>query len=160
MTCFKFKQWTLVANEADEKYNICNLGSNGEKQFYEIVPGKYGEPIIVAEPDLAFDTPPNLRYVNAKGEKVQPDQKIAGIICDDGQRFSLSNAKSKGIEIKVNYDGSIQVGNDRFFLVTLFLKDKNRVRNYDAYCTRGQVIPAQVRIVELGDLADQLCAVR
>ncbi len=150
---FKFKQWTLVANEADGKYNICNLGSDGQKQFYEVVSGEYGQPTIIAEPEYAFDTPANLLYVNAKGEGVkpdQPDQKIAGVVCKDGPRFSLTNAKSKGVVIKANDDGSIQVGEEKWWLATLFLKDKNRIRNYDAYCVRQQ--PEKVRILELGDL--------
>lgn len=146
----RLKQWTVDVNDTTGEYRICNLGLNGEKQFYEVVPGKYGEPIIVAEPDLAFDPPTNLLYVNAQRAETTPDQKIAGIICKDGPRFSLTNAKSKGVAIKVNEDGSIQVGEKKWWLVTLFLKDKNRFRGYDAYCVREQ--PENVRVLELGDL--------
>lgn len=153
MKAFKFKQWTVTVNEADGKYNICNLGPDGKKQFYEIVVGEYGQPIIVAEPEYAFDTPPNLRYINAKGEHVRPDQMIAGVICQDGQRFSLTNAKNKGLEVKVNGDGSIQVNEEKWWLKTLFLKDKNRFRGYDAFCVREQPMGGvEVRILELGDL--------
>lgn len=151
MICyFRFRQWMLEVNEGTASYNIYNHGSNGERQFYEVVPGKYGEPIIVAEPEYAFDVSVNLCYVNAKGDAVVPDQQIAGIICQDGPRFSLTNAKNKGVVIRANEDGSIQVGEEKWWLATLFLKDKNRFRGYDAYCVRQQ--PEKVRILELGDL--------
>lgn len=150
MKGFRFKQWTLTANEADEKYNICNLGPNGEKQFYEIVNGKYGEPIIVAEPEYAFDPPASLMYLDAKFEPTKPDQKIAGIVCQFGPRLSLTNAKKQGVVIKANGDGSIQVGDEQWWVATLFLKDKNRIRNYDAFCVR--VKPNYIRILELGDI--------
>ena len=147
----RLKQWTVDVNDTTGEYRICNLGPNGEKQYYEVVAGKYGEPIIVAEPDLAFYTPTNLLYVKAKGEGMSaPDQKIAGIICQDGPRFSLTNAKSKGVVIKTNDDGSVQVGEEKWWLTTLFLKDKNRFRGYDAYCVRQQ--PENVRVLELGDI--------
>jgi len=153
MIC-KHGQWMVEMKEGNGGgYNIYKLdpnGENGEKQFYEVVPGKYGEPIIVAEPTLAFDPPANPLYVNAKWGEAKPDQKIAGIICQDGPRFSLTNAKSKGVAVKVNEDGSIQVGEGKWWLVTLFLKDKNRFRGYDAYCVREQ--PGNVRILELGDI--------
>ncbi len=147
---FKFKQWTVTANQADEKYNICNIDSDGKKQFYEIVSGEYGQPIIVAEPELAFVPPQTLMYVDAKFEQTRPDQRIAGIICQFGPRFSLTNAKSKGVVIKVNADGSIQVGEEKWWIATLFLKDKNRIRNYDAFCVRAK--PNYIRILELGDI--------
>ncbi|MBI2037785.1 MAG: hypothetical protein HYT15_02540 [Candidatus Magasanikbacteria bacterium] len=144
------KQWTIKVDETTGDYNVTNLGPNGERQFYMVSPGQYGQPIITAEPDLAFDAPSNLTYVNAKGETVTPSEKIAGIICQDGPRFSLTNAKNKGITVVVSDDGSIQIGNEVWHLVTLFSKDKNRVVNYDAYLVRQQ--PAQVRVLELGDL--------
>jgi hypothetical protein len=127
-----------------------NLGPNGEKRFYMISPGKYGEPIITPEPDLAFEVPATLTYINAKGEVVVPQEKISGIICKDGPRFSLTNAKKKGVKVQVNDDGSIQIDTETWWLATLFSKDKNRVRNYDAYLVREK--PAQVKMLELGDL--------
>jgi hypothetical protein len=151
---FKFKQWTMVVDKADEKYNICNVGSDGKKQFYEIIVGEYGQPIIVAEPGYAFDAPANLRYVDAKGKMVRPAQQIAGIICKDGPRFSLTNAKKQGVEIKTNDDGSIQVGNQAWWIKTLLVKDKNRIINYDAFCVPRDAWPTPlgVQILELGDL--------
>lgn len=154
---FRHKQWTIDVDPSDESYEIYNRGSNGEKQFYKIVPGKYGEPLIVAEPDLAFDPPARLAYVDKTGLPVTPDQKIAGLICEDGRRFSLTHAKLKGIAIKVSDDDrSIQVGEEKWWLVTLLLKDKNRVRNYDAYCipfSESEMHePLAVRVLELGDL--------
>lgn len=146
----KNKQWTVEIDETTGEYKIVNLGPDGERQYYMVSPGKYGEPIITPEPDLAFALPANLTYVNAKGEAVVPAEKISGIICKDSHRFSLTNAKSKGIEVKANDDGSIQIGTETWHVATLFSKDKNRVRNYDAYLVREK--PVQVKVLELGDL--------
>lgn len=151
----KHLQWTVKVNEGTGAYRICNFGSNGEKQFCEVVPGKYGEPIIVAEPDLAFPPPTNLRYVNADGDNVKPDQLIASIILagdhEGGPRILLTNAKLMGVVIKVNEeDGSLHVGGEKWWIVTLFLKDENHFRGYDAFCAREQ--PEKVRVLELCDL--------
>ena len=144
-------QWTVYVVE-EGNYNIYNLDPNNrKKRFFEVVMTKpHGQPVIVAEPDLAFDAPVNLLYLNAKGDAVKPDQKIAGIICQNGPRFSLSNALAKGVLIKVNEDGSIQVGEEKWWLASLFSKDKNRIIGYDAFCVREQ--PQKVTIRELGDL--------
>ncbi len=152
MARFRFMQWMVEVNEGTGAYNIYNYGSNGERQSHEVVPGKQGEPIIVAEPDLAFDPPVNLRYVNARGEEVRPNQKIASIICKDGPRLSLTDAKLKGIKIKVNDDGSVQVGEDKWWISTLFLKDKNLFRNYDAVCYREPM--GDIDILDIGDIVD------
>lgn len=141
--------WTVEIDEKGE-YTIINLGPNGERRFYMVSPGKHGEPIITPDPDLAFEVPANLTYTNVKGETIVPAEKISGIICKDSHRFSLTNAKSKGIEVKVNDDGSIQIGEETWYLATLFSKDKNRIRNYDAYLVREK--PARVKVLELGDL--------
>lgn len=156
MSCFshKFGQWTIEGdddpNSKDFGYGIFNRGPNGKRRFYKVVPGKYGQPIIVAEPDLAFKVPKNLVYVNTDGEIIRPEEKIAGIICQNGPRLSLSNAKKQDIVIKVNDDSSIQVGEKKWWLSTLFQKDKNRFRNYDAYCVKEK--PKFVKLFELGDL--------
>jgi len=146
----KYKQWTVEIDETTGEYCIVNLGSTGERQYYMVSPGKYGEPIITPEPELAFAVPSNLTYVNSNGDAVTPTEKISGIICRDGPRFSLTNARSKGIEVTANDDGSIQIGTESWWLATLYSKDKNRVRNYDAFLVREK--PAQVRVLELGDL--------
>ena len=51
-------------------YNISNKNTEGVKQFYEVVPGKYGNPIIIAEPDLAFEAPES---VAAPTGEISPD---------------------------------------------------------------------------------------
>ncbi len=150
----KYKQWDLLTD--DEKYNLCNLGPDGKKQFYEVIMGQYGQPLIVAEPDRAFPCPATLEYVNAKGEQAVPNEKIAGIICSDGKRFSLTNAANKGIRIEPKEDGSIQVDNEVWWIKTLFQKDKNRVINYDAYLVPTK--PEQVKVIELADLVSFLCS--
>lgn len=149
---FKHGQWMVHTQEGNGGgYNIYNLDPDtGKKRFYEVVPGKFGEPIIIAEPDLAFDAPANLCYINAKFEVVKPDQKIAGIICQDGPRGSLTNLKTQGKPVAVNEDGSLQIGEEKWWLSTLFLKDKNRFCGYDAFCVRERW--ETVDILELGDL--------
>ncbi|HRY36362.1 MAG TPA: hypothetical protein P5230_00565 [Candidatus Magasanikbacteria bacterium] len=149
-----YLQWGLDAGEG--KYSITNLSPDGKRQFYEVIMGQYGQPLIVAEPDRAFPCPTNLAYVNAKGETAVPDEKIAGIICSDGKRFSLTNAEKKGIKIEVNADGSIQIDNEVWWIVTLFQKDRNRIINYDAYLSPVQ--PEKVKILELADLSQLLCS--
>lgn len=151
----KHVQWTVDVDEGTGKYNIYNPGDNNEKRFYEIVAGKYGQPIIVAEPELAFDPPANLLYVNVNGENMKPDQKIAGIVCKNGPRLSLSNAKINGVEISVTGDNSsLWVDGQKYYIKTLFVKDKNRVIGYDAFCVSAdeQAYPTLVRVLELGDL--------
>lgn len=150
----KYKQWDLLTDE--EKYNLCNLGPDGKKQFYEVVMGQYGQPLIVAEPDRAFPCPANLQYINAKGETAVPAEKIAGIICSDGKRFSLTNAANKGIKIEVQEDDSIKIDNEVWWIATLFQKDKNRIVNYDAYLVPAK--PEKVKILELADLTVHLCS--
>lgn len=148
MTEKNFKQWRI--RFLDGEYEFANIGPGGVRQFYMVVPGQYGQPIIVAEPDLAFDAPGMLDYIDAEGKVKRPDEKIAGIICKDGLRASITSAGHQGIKITVNDDGSIQVGDEAWWIATLFSKDKNRIVGYDAYLVRDR--PESVRILELGDL--------
>lgn len=145
---FKYGQWTLTAD--GEGYKFVNIGEDGGERFYRVEPGKYGQPLIIAEPTLAFDAPNGLNYVNHVDEATNPVEKIAGIICQNGPRFSLSNAQKQGIVVSVNADGSIQIGSETWWLATLFSKDKYRIVGYDAYLVREK--PERVRVIELGDL--------
>lgn len=142
-------QWVVKVDGAGD-YSMFNPGPGGDRQFYMVIPGQYGQPIIIAEPDLAFSAPANLTYVNVKGECVEPAEKIAGIICQDGPRLSLTRAKNTGVLVKVNDDGSIQVGDEVWWIATLFSKDKNRIIGYDAFLVRKK--PSQVKMRELGDI--------
>jgi hypothetical protein len=144
-----YKQWTLTTDS--EEYRIENLDpSGGPRRFYMIKMGAFGQPVIVAEPDRAFEAPTNLVYVDAKGNAATPSERIAGVICQDGPRLSLSNAAKQSIEVHPNEDGSVTVGSDVWWIATLFQKDKNRIIGYDAYLRRDR--PETVRILELGDL--------
>jgi len=150
MSKHQFKQWTL--NVEDEKYELFNPGSNGVQQFYAVTPGAYGQPIITAEPSLAFAVPEALIYVNFKNEPVVPTEKIAGIICQEADgtavhRFSLSSPKAPKFQI-VSY--GIIIDDVSWHLHTLFSKDKNRVVNYDAFYSRKA--PEAVKLIELADL--------
>ncbi len=139
-------QWTF--DFWGDNYLIANFGPDGVKRYFQIEKGPYG-PVIRAEPDLAFDAPDNLQYVNAKGEPSVPEEKIAGIMCDEGLRASLTNAKSKGIEIKLNDDGSLSIGGEIWWIYKLLRKDKGRIIGYDAKFQR--VKPVNVVIKELED---------
>ncbi|MDO8509681.1 MAG: hypothetical protein Q7S24_00900 [bacterium] len=146
----KCGQWTIEIDEDTGEYKIMNLGQSGERQFYMVTPGGYGEPIITPEPDLAFTPPYMFNYVDVNGVHVSPMEKISGIICKDSHRLSLTNAKRQGINITVNSDGSLNIAGVKWWIATLFQKDKNRIKNYDAYCIRQY--PTSVRVLELGDL--------
>ena len=144
-------QWWLTVN--DQGYHIENPAVDGTKQFYEVNSGRYGNPVITAEPDLAFPAPSTVGYVDSKGNEANPEEKIAGIICkrvgEVIHRFSLSNPKRP--EFTAEQEGAELVMNEvRWHLRALFRKDKNRVINYDAWY--GQEKPDAVRIVELEDL--------
>lgn len=146
---YTYKQWTLSVGA--EAYSIENRDpSGGPRRFYMIKMGAFGQPVIVAEPDRAFEAPTNLVYVSATGEATAPSERIAGVICKEGPRLSLSNAAKQGIDVHLNEDGSVTVGNDVWWIATLFQKDKNRIIGYDAYLRRDR--PETVRIIELGDL--------
>ncbi|MFA6475387.1 MAG: hypothetical protein WCV88_04280 [Patescibacteria group bacterium] len=145
---FSFVQWLLRVYT--DRYEILNLSATGVKRFYAVIMGKYGQPILVADPDLAFDVPTCFQYVNINGDPVNPTEKIAGIICKDGPRFSLTSALDKGVVVKPNSNGSIQVGDETWYPATFFSKDKNRIIGYDAFLVKER--REIVRILELGDL--------
>ncbi|NCN45271.1 MAG: hypothetical protein COU63_04800 [Candidatus Pacebacteria bacterium CG10_big_fil_rev_8_21_14_0_10_36_11] len=158
----KINQWTVRVWK--DRYEIVNLDEDGEtRSFYLLKSGKYGQPLIEAEPDRAFEAPKEVIYVNAKGEKVDPPkEKISGIICqeEDGSvahRFSLSNKKAPkfkptedGIEIEVAQGEGENTTIERWYLTVLFDKDGNRIQNHDGYY--GRVKPSVVKILELQDL--------
>ncbi len=67
-TIVQHKQWTSVENNLSyERFNL--HPETGVKQFFMEVMGPYGNPFIIPEPDLAFDVPSGLQYVNIKGEQ-------------------------------------------------------------------------------------------
>lgn len=147
--------WFVEVYKDNGYYEIFNVGPDDALRFYMVRAGQYGNPIIIAEPDLAFDVPSTLHCFNSKNEKVVPDQKIAGIICKDGPRLSLTNAKKQGIVVMAHPDGdgSLQIGEEKWWIRTLLLKDKNRIFNYDAFCIRdGEPRNGATMLLELGDL--------
>lgn len=144
-------QWNLTAD--DQSYHIENPAEDGTRRFYEVNSGSYGNPVIIAEPDLAFPAPSTVDYVDSQGNEAQPEEKIAGIICKRAaeviHRFSLSNPKKP--EFTPEQEGAELVIDDvRWHLRALFRKDKNRIVNYDAWY--GEEKPDAVQLVELEDL--------
>lgn len=146
---FEGTQWTQRQNPNTGEWEIVNVHKGNKRDYYRIVMGKYS-PVIEVEPDRAFDAPQALKYVNNAGEEVAAAEKVAGIICKEGPRFSLTNAENKGIAVEVNEDGSINIDGESWWISTLFQKDKNRIFGYDAYCVKEK--REVVKILELGDL--------
>lgn len=161
---FKNGQWAYLVTLSDEQYVKLLAGEldidmasmegfnlqDGVRAFYALVLGKYGQPLFIVEPDRAFECPSDLVYVDKLDKSATPEQKIAGIVCDGALRASLTNARKQGKPVAPNADGSIQVGDEVWWIATLFVKDKNRIFGYDAYLVRER--PEQVRVLELGDL--------
>lgn len=151
MFSFKCKigQWRFSL--AEDSFRITNPGEDGKSRFFSVEMGQYS-PFIIAEPELAFYPPEALTYVDAAGNPVEPDEKIAGIICGKVHRFSLTSAKMKGIEYSVNKDGSLTIDGKVWWITGLFSKYKNLIVNYDAFCSPEK--PDRVMILELADLAE------
>ena len=144
-------QWNLTSDE--KGYHIANPDKEGKKRFYDLNSGPYGNPVITAEPDLAFPAPATVNYINSKGVEAKPEEKIAGIICKRAgeviHRFSLSNPKRP--EFMPEQEGAeLLIEDVRWHLRALFRKDKNRIINYDAWY--GEEKPDAVKLVELEDL--------
>jgi len=152
------KQWMLELERKNGKvisYRLVNRSPDRACRFYVVVPGDYGEPIIVQEPTYGLECPKVLYYMNKVGEVVTPAQKIVGVVCKDepgkdGPRMSLTTAKEKGFKIELNEDGSIHVAGEELHINTLLNPDKNRMRGYVAFCSKVKKPAVLVR--ELGDL--------
>ena len=147
-------QWQIQVGVSGE-YRLVNIGSDGTLQYYQAQSGKYGEPILVAEPDLAVACPSQCRYIKRDGTETTPTEKVSGLICKDENgvvvlRVSLTNAKNKGISWSLADDGTLTVDGKTFHLYALVQKDKNRVRNYDAFFSAHPDHP--VEVLELEDL--------
>ena len=158
----KVVQWTFRVWEG-EKYEIVNLDDDDTQRFYKIISGKYGQPLIIAEPDKAFAAPEKAKFANGKGEEIDPPvEKVSGIICQEGDgsiahRFSLSNPKtpkfrvtSDGIILFLRDEESGKITKERWYLNVLFDKDGQRIQNHDGYYSRQK--PKKIRVLELQDL--------
>lgn len=166
-TIHRYKQWEIRVNDETGEYEIVNLNPDPsevpQRQYFRAFSGKYGEPIIEPEPDLALPIPTGVQYADQRGDPLLPDQKISGLICRDmdgatamsadgkvSLRLSLTNALSKNIVYQMAEDGTLKIGGRCFHLQILVMKDKKRFRNYDAYF--GHVKPEAVLCLELEDL--------
>jgi len=158
-TIHECEQWQIQVSggQGNNSYQIVNVGPGGTLQFYRAFSGKYGEPLLEPEPDLAVPPPSGCTYINGAGEEITPDQKISGLICRgaDGKvslRVSLTNAKNKGIKWSLEDDGRVIIDGQVFFLYALVVKDKNRIRNYDAFFGPTPPEDQIVKVLELEDL--------
>lgn len=158
---YKNKQWTLSVDEANGEYSISNIDPDtGKKRFYEIVAGEYGQPIIIPEPELSWDIPLEMaeNIVNLSGEKINSLEleKISGIICFGGPRFSLSAAKAKNMKVEFigGRSGKILIDQVEWYVAYIFSKDKNRIRNYDVFTYKQP--RKSIMLFELQDMSDIL----
>lgn len=102
----------------------------------------------IKEPSLAFAVPENVKYVDpSTGAELQPDERIAGIVCQDGPRFSLSSPSAP--KRMVSPDGVLTIDDRTWHLHTLQRPDGRRVRNYNAFFGLRPV--ESVHVVELGN---------
>lgn len=164
---FTCKQWTVATKPlaaADEdtgsevaEYRLVNL-KNGLPQYYEVVSGQYGEPIMRPEPERALGLPKGIEYVHCStGEPVTLKDKISGIILKDAadstvDRFSLTNAAQKGIDLKLSDDGCLMVDGKKYYLRSLLSKDKKRICNYDGFFSEIKPENGTVKFWEMEDL--------
>jgi len=149
-------QWAIQINESGE-YRVINPGADGTLQFYQAISGKYGEPILQPEPDLAVNLPSGRLYVRKDGSPIELLEKISGIIVKGtgGEtilRVSLTNAKNKSIQWSLDDKGILTIDGKEHVLYALVSKDKNRVRNYDAFFRADESTSQPVRYLELEDL--------
>ena len=140
-------QWTYPDAKNPGDAIAFNKNENDEKVFYEVEVGKYGQPIIVQEPDLAFELPEN----TGDGK-----QKIAGIVTDDGQRFSLSNAKAKGISLQWYKDEMVlEINRKAYYLHFIYEPDKNRIMNYVGFFSKNRKDKEdEVKVYEMADVLE------
>jgi hypothetical protein len=152
-------QWEALTQRDDDNqvvaYCIVNRSPTGQRQFYDVIAGKFGEPLMRKEPDQALPVPSGLQYVR-DGAHVVPDQRIAGCVVKDGskviERFSITNAIKKGRSVTLSDMGELTVDGNRYFLTALFSADRNRVKNYDAFFSTRPETGPPIRLVELEDL--------
>jgi len=137
---FKIQEWlwqAIIGDNGAPEVRIYN-SQNFVKKFYEIIMGKYFQPVIVQEPDLAFELPKDI----GDGK-----QKLAGIITDDGQRFSLTNYLQQNnlttdeLESQWNKDEmSLKIKDEIYYLQFLYEPDKNRIINYVGLLSKNKRI--------------------
>jgi len=159
--------WTFEVNEGTGEvtsYRAENKGPDGKRDFFSVTSGKYGEPLMEAEPDRGFPLPNNVSWYGHLGQIIpKPDQKITGVLCfkydDRGvlevkQRFSLTNKDRFGgglDAVKVEEDGSICIDGKMWYIHSLYTGDKHRLACGDVYCYEHPS-PNGIRVYELAEL--------
>ena len=73
---------------------------------------------------LRFEVPENLVLCYAQMASLLSQKENSGDICQNGPRLSLSIAKDRHCCKKLNDDGSVQVGGEKWWLSSLLQKDK------------------------------------
>lgn len=64
MVKFQVRQWTIDVE--DDSWTAKNLDENGRERFFSLESGKYGEPLIKKEPEMAKAIGENVQLVNQK----------------------------------------------------------------------------------------------
>ncbi len=142
-------------------YEFYNPDPDNEslRRFYEVVSGRFGAPMINAEPSLSIECPQGFDYVTASGEATTADERIAGFICvEDGKivhRASLTNwVVFQKKEFKLTEESTFLVGDREWSLARILRKDKNRIFGFDVVLVPlGTNTDLPVTILELEDLA-------
>jgi hypothetical protein len=160
----KVKSYTIVNND--------NTKKGITSRYYAAVNGPYGNPFLLAEPDLGLPLPQNISIIHPlTREPVRGlEGKVTGIVVknDKGElllRSNLTNLNDNGGTIELSDDGVLTLGKlsedkvltfKKYYFNGVCLSDKNKVFAIDGYFL--EVDPKKdgqgKRIVELKELGD------
>lgn len=144
------------SKETEEKSSKENSSENkeGEETTKDVneednEPAEGDKPEKATEPDELLELP-SLKFEDYERMETTPEGKIAGIICEDGPKFSVS--KSDKPKFKIKDDGSAEIKikdkKETRYLNTLLSSGESG--NYKAYF--GKTKTDKVRVIELEDL--------
>lgn len=162
----KIGQWTIQRTYDEDgnltDYNIYNEDEQGNKRYYQIIQGRYNNPILEPEPDLKVPAPPELEY-EQNGQSIDPkDLWISGVMVQAQSpdrfkantiaRFSLTNGPEPNTIVSEDFT-TVQVDGTTYYLTKLVIKDQNRFvpNNYDA--VYGPNKPEKVKFQELAQIS-------
>lgn len=151
-------QWKFQVYHDGKFWRVVNLGSEGQEQFYVIAPkGPYRAPHKFKDPYWALPIPSECVYQDGKGNRVNPDQDIGGVIIKDenGQvvdRLSLSNPEKREDPWVIDAHGVLTYKGTRYYLRTLLMENKTEVTNYVAYFWAVPPEGGIVQVLEMEDL--------
>lgn len=141
-----------------ESYEISNPAPDGSKRFYEVVPGQFGQPLIVQEPSGGIPLPPGLGYKDPFGASVGvPTGRIVGAVFqrEDGRvaqgadgkplRFSLSNPYAP--ELGTMDSGQLTLNGELWRLVRVHHADRGRIQGWVAFFRPAAQTPSGFAVI-------------